>query len=619
MPAIRVQGFKGVAPRVSPRLLETSMAQHADNARLFAKEVRPYRGLQFVQNAGNGNNTQTIYRYLNAGTAYWFDWPLPVQTARVPVTGDTKNRLFYTGAPDTGGTAAGVPKKTGNDIGIPNSPGGPAAYYFMGVKNPTTAPAKANGGGGTGNAETASWVITYVTGWGEESGPSPPVTDTAYHTGDSVTITRAADTPDSHYNIVAWNLYRTFTGANGVTTYFFVAQQATFATTTLIDTTTDATLVTQGSFPSANQANFAEPPTDLTGLTALPNGQLAGFSPSLKQTCFSEPYFPYAWPVNYRRGLVYDPVAAGASGNMLVVATTSKPAVYIGNSPATMSGDTLDALESCLNVRSLAESPFGVVWATPDGLYMVSPNGVRQIVTRALYDKQTWQSVIPGGMFSAIYDGRYYGWAPGMGHVLVLDPNEPDDALTFLDIQPTAMFSDFNADGLYFCINGQIQKWDADGSSYLQYEWRTKVFTDQRPNNKAWARILFNFNNPLNHPSHVPGNFAAYTAQRAAVLALNAAEQIAAYAGPAVGAHCPGEHCFAADDFFDVPPDIGTAITLNVYADAVLQASLQVVNEDPVRLPGGFLGLEWEAEVQGKVNVEEIALANDMSEIQAID
>lgn len=623
MSVIRIQGFKGTGPRISARLLPIEMAQQADDSRLFRKEIQPYHALRFVQATGNGNNTQSIYRYVNAGLQYFFDWPTPVQVARVPITGDTKNRIFYTGAPDSlGSLVAGYPKKTGNDIGIPlAAPGGPAAFYKMGVINPTAAPGLANGGGGSGATRATSYITTYVTGWGEEGGVSPAAQLSGL-SGDSITVTRGADPSLTGYNILSWNIYRFITGAQGPGYWALVNTGGPIAigTPTFVDSATDAALVLNGStFPSANQLIFAEPPTDLIGLTQLPDGRMAGFSPSLGQVCLSEPYFPYAWPVAYRRATQFPPVACGASGTTFIVATQSKPAIFVGTSPSATTGSTLDALQSCLAARGLVESPFGVAWPSPDGLYLVDPSGQGSIITRPLFDKQTWQVLQPGGFIAAVYDGRYYAYAPGISRVLVFDPNEPDDACTFLNIQPTALWSDFQADGLYMAIGGSIYQWDSDGTVLRQYDWRSKVFTDPRPNNKAYARILFNFNNPLVSPSHLVGSFTSYTATRNLAINDNLLMQNAAYAGSAFGAHSFGEVPFGADDYIDPIPDIGTGITLNVYGDAVLRSSQVVTTEDPVRLPGGYLAKEWEVEVLGKVNIEEIALANAMSDLQALD
>jgi hypothetical protein len=696
MSVIRIQGFKGTAPRVGVRLLGESNAQVALNAKLFSKEIRGWRASSTVLTPNNGSATQAIYRYVDAGNSYWLDWSTVVNVARVPVTGDAKNRIFFTGAtlgtssstvtmtiaspcvvswathglspgtlfkfsttgalptgltagvvymvlaasiaagtfqigiPGVGtpintsgsqsgthiATIVGMPKKAGNDI--INASGTPA-FWNMGVQNPMFAPASAvkASGASSGTARATSYVITHVTAWGEESGPSPPLVATLFDS-DTITVTRAAQSPPSGYNIVAWNVYRTVTGASGVATYYYIGQQATYATTTFSDAVPDATLVLNGSFASPNTPTFAEPPSDLTGLTTMPNGMLAGFSPTFKQVCFSEPYFPYAWPVNYRRGLIYDPVACGASGNMLVVATTGKPTVFVGNTPAQMSGDTLDALQACLSARSLAETPFGVVWASPDGLYMVSPDGSRQIITRSLYDKQLWQSLVPGGMIATVYDGRYYAFTPGLNRVLVLDPNEPDDALTFLDVAPSALFSDFNADGLYMVQTGVIIQWDVSSASYLTATWRGKVFTDEKPNNKGWGRILFNLNNPTVQAGQV-SDLVAYAANRALLAALAATNAVGANGGPCFGSHPFGEHAFAADDFFQVPADIGASITFNLYGDSQFRGTATVTNQRPFRLPGGYTAQEWELESVAQCNVEELAIANDMSELQKVN
>ena len=617
MTAIRIQDFKGTAPRQSPRLLGPSQAQTALDARLFQREVQTYTGLLAVGTAFNGINTKTIYRYVDNGVGYFFDWATAVNVARVPVTGDTKNRVFYTGD--------GVPKKTGNDIAIPISSAGPQSWYNMGVKNPATKPTASVSAGGAGAVRATAYVITYVTGWGEESGPSPASAILTTADGGTITVTRAADTPAAAYNITAWNVYRLITGANGVASYFYVGQQATFATTTFSDTVPDATAVLQGSFPSSNQVNFVEPPSDLTGLTAMPNGVLTGFSPSLKQQCFSEPYFPYAWPTNYRRGIVFDPVACAAYGNMAVTGTTGKPATFTGNDPTSIQGNSLLPLQSCQSAQGLAETPFGVVWPSPDGLILATDQATSQIITRQLYDKKKWQAVLPASLQAAVYDGRYYASIGAGSQVLVLDPNEPDDALTFLNVQVQAILSDWNADGLYVCINGTIYKWDGDGTQYRAFDWRSKVFTEETYSNLAWVRCLFTI--PI-FGGLAYGDLTSYNALRTTLLAENATENYAGYGGSALGMSAFGMQPFGMDDFIDIPPDITvaapdgqtTALYINVYGDGLLKAQVSVPQSGvAVHIPGGYLAREWELEAIGKVNLQEMAAASTMDELQKIN
>jgi len=709
MPIASWSQFRGTIPRRAALFLPEGAAQRADDCKLLSGEIRPFGAPVHEETPITGSATRKIYRYVNSGAASWFAWASLVHIAEAPLSSDSKNRRFYTGD--------GRPKKTGNDIGIPAGASGvlPAAWYWMGVKNPYQVPTIDNQVGGSGNQETVNYVFTHVTGWGEESGPSEPSADftafinrtslrftrptpsftfvdadvdTAADTiaegaweGDSATkinayarvrlttsgvlpaglalavdywtvptsdagkfklassyanalagvvvdITGAAGggthtitqyTPDGRYNIVSINIYRSNSGTEGAA-FLFVSTLA-------IDTGT-TTQVTDNIAASAlgealETTDYAEPPTDMIGLGSLPNGMLFGVSPDKKQLCLSAPYDIYAWPdtVDYRRILHFTPRACGAVGTSIVVATDGKPYVFRGVEPGAITGDAEDALQAILNAASLVETSAGVLWASPDGLYLPGQG----IVSRSLYTKDEWKTLRPESMICEAWDARVYVAydATNTGHyeVLVIDPLEQDALGSTLKQDTPLLYADILSDTLYMLLEGEIKRWDADPLNPLTWTYRTGIKRDAFPNNKSVAQVVGDFGGGSLGGGQ---SLADYNTARAAILDYNAdigtydsTGKNSAY-NPIAGAPGmagAGEVAAAGDLFLDVPPQLDSTVTFRLYGDATLRHTKVVTNEKPFTLPPGYRAVEWAVELSASSRVRIASVANARKEL----
>lgn len=93
------------------------------------------------------------------------------------------------------------------------------------------------------------------------------------------------------------------------------------------------------------------PPTDLSYLTPLWNGMLAGISGNAVRFC--EPYTPYAWPIAYDVVPADGkPVALGVFGQSLLVLTTGRPVLVQGSAPDAMDQQPLEIPQGCVAPRS---------------------------------------------------------------------------------------------------------------------------------------------------------------------------------------------------------------------------------------------------------------------------
>ena len=74
-------------------------------------------------------------------------------------------------------------------------------------------------------------------------------------------------------------------------------RQFRYVTEVDIDTLTfDDGLLAEELQEPRQTATWIEPPADLVGLVALPNGMLAGFRDGTNILCLCEPFHVHAWP-----------------------------------------------------------------------------------------------------------------------------------------------------------------------------------------------------------------------------------------------------------------------------------------------------------------------------------
>ncbi len=133
MPGLKLNQFKGVAPKIAPEHLAEGMAQTARNAKLDSGDIIPYPEPLVVGSSGRTGVTQTIYPLVNPDTdaLVWMSWADPVDVATPafePVV--TEQRFYYTGD--------GVPKVTTYDLATSAAAPYPADYYQLGLPLPET-------------------------------------------------------------------------------------------------------------------------------------------------------------------------------------------------------------------------------------------------------------------------------------------------------------------------------------------------------------------------------------------------------------------------------------------------------------------------------------------------
>lgn len=475
MATILIRAFAGMRPSRSADLLTPGEAQLVTNAKLIGGDLQPFKGLASVLALTSGSPIRSIYRFgqsVQSETQFWFQSNNDVDYVKGMVDSDTEERTYYTGD--------SYPRKTKAGIATSATPY-PTTSYKMGIPRPASALTAAVSGSPTDPddpAETVTYVVTYVSSWGEEGGPGPASTTVSWRPGQTLNLTSIPGAPAGNYTISTKRIYRSASGSASTKFQFLV--ELPLATSSYADTTLTANL---GDVLETD--GWDEPDDSMIGLTAMANGMLAGFFGNT--VCFSVPFVPYAWPIRYRQSVDAPVVGIAAFDQSLFVGTTQGIYIFTGSDPASISSEKLAVSQSCASKRSIVEMEGGVVFAAPDGLMHISASGLKNL-TEGLMTRTEWQGYKPSSMDGYEADNRYLAFfdtGARQGGLVFTFGSEPTMVET--DVYVTAGYRDRIADQLFLVESNTVKKWDA--GSDLTYTWRSGIFRFPTEVSFAAARV----------------------------------------------------------------------------------------------------------------------------------
>lgn len=464
---VGVNTFSGLRPICSADLLNPGEAQVSINAKLDSGNLVPYMAPNPVLALTSASPIKTIYRFgltLDSVTQYWWQFPGDVNVVKGPIDLDTEERTYWTDGvyPKKANAAmatASVPYPTNSySMGVPAPTGSISASVTGTPTSPTTDP-----------VEVFTYVVTYVTAWGEEGPPNVASASVNWQPGQTINITGLPVAPTGPYNVTGLRLYRSATGSNA-TQFQLVNKSADIAigTTGYTDTKTTANL---GEV--LQTTGFLPPPNDMVGLVSIGNGVLAGFTGST--LCFCEPDYPYAWPVRYQRAFDAPIVGIAPFNQSLLVGTTRGLHVVTGIDPGSMSEEPLSEAQSLASKLSMVNMMGGVLFASPDGLYRVDSSGLSPL-TANLISREQWQSYNPSSMRAFEHNNRY---------IVFYDNGTTQGSLIFTfgsnmsfvtsDQFATAGYRERHGDKLFIVQSNVINEWDT-GTTPLTYTWTSGVF-----------------------------------------------------------------------------------------------------------------------------------------------
>ncbi len=495
MAAIKIPTFGGLFPQVSPRLLPDTAATIASNARLDTGRLSSWRAPLIISDHNNAifavpGTTKTIFKHRDRqGNGYWLIWNTEVHAVPSPIAEDPWDRLYWTGQT--------FPRMAiGTEVASSAYPSyQPSSSRKLGVTAPAASPVSALTTDGTDDSTplSRSYLYAWVSGLGEEGQPSPASNILEVKSGGTVTLTFAESAPSYIYNTggqpARRRIYRT--NINGE--YQFVADIASTATT-YADNKLDENLgelVPTAEWDAPPDDNGGDHPDGpMIGLTAMPNGMLAGFSG--RSVFFAEQYLPHAWPRAYSLTTKSKVVGLSSISIGLMVMTQGKPVLMTGSAPGGMSAVEIDSNQACVSTRSIADMGEIAIYASPDGLVAAGENGV-QLITEGIFTRDQWQALKPESIHGYHYEGRYiffYDTGTVKGGY-VMDGRSQTPELVTLDFHALAGFNDPLDDALYLLVTDvtgtNVRKFDA--GALLTYTWQSKELRLEKPINPSCAIV----------------------------------------------------------------------------------------------------------------------------------
>lgn len=428
---IKIKDFAGMYPKIHPTQLPESVAQNCMNVVLNNGILTPVYSASTVNYGNSGwNGFKSVIQWSVSGIVKrWFNTEI-VSFAFSPI--NETYRLYWTyegrNAPLMFRNWTEEEGSTGNllDWGYDFKAGLPAPNKLTFSSDTLTAPPVSpvvpppeppvEGAPPVEPVpepppiefEARSYVVTYRNRLGDESAPSL-ASDVVYATETTpptivinlTTAERAALTAE--YDITGMLLYRTVTDSAGNTDYYFVTYLGFPIMTETGLIKTDRIGAQYVVDPIATK-DYDQPRVGMHGLGVTDYG--IGYAYKEKIICLSEPYVMYAWPRKYELTTPQPIVAMGHYSNAIVVATDGNPILIIGLHPDSMSMTTLPLYEGCVSSRSMVNVSGGCIYASNNGLVMVSGNSA-ELITKDIFSPEDWQNLNPKTIFATQHNEGY--------------------------------------------------------------------------------------------------------------------------------------------------------------------------------------------------------------------
>jgi hypothetical protein len=188
------------------------------------------------------------------------------------------------------------------------------------------------------------------------------------------------------------------------------------------------------------------------------------------------------------QSLDYPVVGLGRMDTTLAVLTTGSPYLIQGGHPDSMTVVKSDLEQSCSSKRSIVSTNGAVLYASPDGLVMLSSNGSK-IVTEQYFTRAQWQAYFkPESINAYQHDLKYIGFYDNGTTQGSFVYDLTSGALITTSIYATAGYNDLQIDKLF--VVGEdlaVKPWfEGAGRSYV---WRSKKFTFPKPVSMACAQL----------------------------------------------------------------------------------------------------------------------------------
>lgn len=467
--------FAGIIPRLRKKQLPKGYATVAHDVDLTHGTIKAFLEPRYIKDAPTGS----VYMYV------WgcdiLTWDKCVDVAEwLPDC----PRLFITGNTDYPQT---ITMENGRlvyrRLGVLAPPSPPIPTVIpLPIPQPTTDnPNPTDPNLEDDKDRSTAYMATFVNSFGEESGPSIPSHDVVIEDGQTVELDfRYA--PPIEYDIKKVRIYRRETGfrtglekEQELETHWFLLTELDIDEREFTD---NVPIIHLGW--AFDGIDVREPPANLSNITAIPQTAILAGSVANK-LLFSRNLQPHNWELSQEMTLDDNVVSLGAVGNSLFVATDGHP--------YRVQADVGCDKRECRQVFRFAQSfpiischtgsgslatPFGFVYATTDGVVLLTEGANPQIITSEVLSQDDWRKLAPHTARFAYYKGALFVVTEKISFILWIDSNTYADSknkkMTTISDEPIDMTVTRQGELLLLQQNGTIVQWNA-GTKLRPYRW----------------------------------------------------------------------------------------------------------------------------------------------------
>jgi hypothetical protein len=279
-----------------------------------------------------------------------------------------------------------------------------------------------------------------------------------------------------------------------------------------------------------------------------------------------------------------------------------------------MSQEKVPLPEPCVSKKSITSDQFGVLYASPNGLVSIAP-GTQDVISRALFTRDEWQTYLPSSIVGAIYQNMYIAFyqVGSTKAALVLLRGDSPPLITF-ETAAQAVFVEKATANIYIVssTDNLVYQLDADPVNMLFYEWMSKKFILNEPTNYAVSKSQADWESL--------DDSVAYNAIVAEITASNQAIWVAGTPlQSTLNSTTLGSIVLGGSILANIPSLAETQnIQAMIYANGVLIANIAITGQEPVRLPAAQKDYVYEVRLTGNAALRKFAMATSVAELRQL-
>jgi hypothetical protein len=306
-------------------------------------------------------------------------------------------------------------------------------------------------------------------------------------------------------------------------------------------------------------------------------------------------------------------VGLGVFGQTLVVCTTKQPYLITGAQPGAMSQEKVPLPEPCVSKKSITSDQFGVLYASPNGLVSIAP-GTQDVISRALFTRDEWQTYIPSSMVGVIYQNMYicfYQTGATKSALILMRGDSPP--LVTLDVASQAVFVTKSTADVYYVspVDNGVYQLDADPINNMYYDWLSKLFILPEPINFSVAKAQVDWSY-ISDSTAYNTLVAQITASNQAIWAAGTPLKSTVNSVTVNGMQVNGSI------LANIPARADArTVQAYIYANKGVVSTTGFTGQEPIRLPAGSKEYLYEVRLTGNAPLRSFTMATSVAELVA--